>query len=369
MNMHKIYRLLLSGFLLVWLMMMSGCSPVPSLAPSASASDGSDQGMTRVHFINVGQGDCELIESDGRYMLIDAGEQDEKDSVIRYLEELGVKKLDYVIGTHPHSDHIGGLAAVIEAFEVDKVILPPKEHTTGTFERLLDAIAAKGLKITKPVAGSVYELGGASFTVIAPNNDYEDNLNNWSVGIRLDYGSNSFVLTGDAEAAAEADICSNGISLQADVLKLGHHGSSTSNSMEFLEKVNPDYAVISCGRNNSYGHPHREVMQDMEKLGIQIFRTDQMGTIIAASDGNEITFQTEVIWSDSKMEQGTRFPDKSGVEEHLDQDYVLNTNTRKIHKPDCSSVAHIKEANLETYIGDLENLLQQGYTPCQSCKP
>lgn len=267
--------------------------PKPTPPPSAAASAKTDSTLTKVHFIDVGQGDSTLIESDGRYMLIDAGDNHESDTVIQYLNNLQVKRLDYVIGTHPHADHIGGLDKVIEAFEVGKVILPPKEHTTKTFEDLIDAIASKGMKITKPTAGDVYQLGSSTFQIIAPNGEYGDHLNNWSAGIRLTYGGTSFLFTGDAESEVEQDIVSNGLNIRADVLKLGHHGSRTSSSDEFLDNVKPTYAVISCSKDNSYGHPHTETMEKMKMRNIQVFRTDQQGTIVATTDGTAITWTTE----------------------------------------------------------------------------
>lgn len=246
-----------------------------------------------VHFIDVGQGDSTLIESNGHYMLIDAGENNQADTVIDYLREQNVSTLDYVIGTHPHSDHIGGLDKIIEAFDIGKVILPSKEHTTRTFEDLLDAIAGKGLKITKPAVGDIYEIGDASFQILAPNQDYGDDLNNWSVAVRLVYGDTSFVFTGDAETEAEADIITNGLMLQADVLKVGHHGSRTSSNDAFLDSVKPSYAVIECGADNSYGHPHKETMEKLEKRNILIYRTDTQGNIVASTDGTDITWITE----------------------------------------------------------------------------
>ena len=241
-----------------------------------------------MHFIDVGQGDSILAESDGHYMLIDAGENDQAGTVISYLKAQGVTKLDYVIGTHPHSDHIGGLDKVIDTFPVDKVILPPVEHTTKTFEDVLDSIASRGLKITKPTPGDSYDLGDASFTILSPVKDYGSDLNNWSVGVRLTYGDNSFVMCGDAENQAEEDIIKNGAVLKADVLKAGHHGSSTSTSDAFLKKVSPSWVVIQCGKGNSYGHPHKETMEKLKKAGCQVLRTDEEGTITAFSDGKTI---------------------------------------------------------------------------------
>lgn len=267
--------------------------PRESFSAQDPAAAGADNIMAKVHFINAGQGDSILIESDGHYMLIDAGENKKGSTVTQYLDSLKIQRLDYVIGTHPHSDHIGGLDTVIKAFDIGKVILPPVTHTTKTFEDLLDALRDKDLKIARPTAGDIYQLGSATFQIIAPNKDYGDNLNNWSVGIRLTCGNNAFLFAGDAEKEAEHDMTVNGLPLQADVLKLGHHGSRTSSTDEFLDKVNPSYAVILCGRDNSYGHPHKEILEKLKARNIQVFRTDRQGTITAAADGTNITWTTE----------------------------------------------------------------------------
>lgn len=266
-------------------------SPNSGAKPSQAASSpdsGSVSSSLRVHFIDVGQGDSILIQNGEHAMLVDAGENDRSDTVVSYLQSQQIRTLDYVIGTHPHSDHIGGLDTVIRAMDVKRVIMPPIEHTTATFEDVLDAIADKGLKITRPVTGDCYPLGEASFTILAPAGEYKKDLNNWSVGIRLAFGDNSFVMCGDAETDAEADILKTGLELNADVLKVGHHGSHTSTSPAFLKAVSPDYAVIQCGEGNSYGHPHKETMNLLQKEGIQILRTDELGTIIGESDGSQI---------------------------------------------------------------------------------
>lgn len=252
-----------------------------------------DSSKMNVHFLDVGQADCILIESEDQYMLVDAGNNEDEELVLSYLNDLGIKRLEYVIGTHPHEDHIGSLDAVIRNFEIGKVILPEKEHTTKTFENVLDAIEEKNLKITKPKIGETYELGGASFIIVAPNDDYKDELNNWSVGIKLTHKDTSFVMCGDAEKEAEEDILANGIDIQGDVLKLGHHGSSTSSIKEFIDAVDPSYLVITCENGNSYGHPHKETMQWIKEREIPFFRTDEQGTIIASSDGEEITWNVE----------------------------------------------------------------------------
>ena len=224
----KNIRILIISILCAISLLLGGCA---DSSPSFSPDKGSS--INRFHpvmdwlciLLMWARATDILAESDGHYMLIDAGENDQAGTVISYLKAQGVTKLDYVIGTHPHSDHIGGLDKVIDTFPVDKVILPPVEHTTKTFEDVLDSIASRGLKITKPTPGDSYDLGDASFTILSPVKDYGKDLNNWSgVGVRLTYGINSFVMCGDAENQAEEDIIKNGAVLKADVLKAGHHG-------------------------------------------------------------------------------------------------------------------------------------------------
>lgn len=246
-----------------------------------------------VHFIDVGQGDATLIECNGKFMLIDAGENNQGEAVSSYLNKLGVEKIDYLIGTHPHSDHIGGLDIVINNFDIGIFIMPEIEHTTQTYEDMLDVVISKDLLVKRPVVGETYQLGDAEFVIIAPNDNYKKDLNSWSVGLKLIYGENSFVFTGDAEITAEYDILENNIDISATVFHAGHHGSDTSNSEGLLKAINPKYIVISCGTGNSYGHPHKEILDRIEEYNIISYRTDLYGTIIATSDGNDITWNIE----------------------------------------------------------------------------
>lgn len=348
-----------------------------------------DISTLRVHFIDVDQGDSILIESDNKYMLIDAGEKDKSKVVIDYLEEVGVKKIDYVVGTHPHSDHIGGLADVIRHFDIGKIIMPDVIHTTRTFEDVLDAISEKGLKITKARVNDEYNIGDASFLVIAPNKNDYSNLNNYSVGIKLQNGSNSFIFTGDAEVQSENEIINNGIKLDADVLKLGHHGSSTSNSKKFLDAINPDIAVISVGEDNQYGHPHIEVLQDLIDRNIILYRTDKQGSIILESDGRTISSNKDpyiISKADLNSKVDTKPSDKTESSTPTDKTNTDSSQTKdksstvkEAHNPKNITV-HITKtgskyhrANCKHLKSDievtLEEALSKGLTPCKTCKP
>lgn len=249
-----------------------------------------------VHFIDIGQGDCVLIQSNGKNMLIDAGENGNEQIVLDYLDKYNADSFEYIVATHPHSDHIGGLAEVIEASAVSNIIMPrlskSNTPTTMTYEKLLTAAKSSGARIIAAVPGNVYSVGGAEFEIFAPF-EQDDNLNNMSVVIKLTYQGRSFLFTGDAEKQVEKQLINSEYDLSADVFKLGHHGSSTSNTLGFLNAVNPGYAVISCGENNDYGHPHREVIEAIYDLEIPVYRTDEDGSIVFTVTNNTIEVYTE----------------------------------------------------------------------------
>jgi competence protein ComEC len=246
-----------------------------------------------VHIIDVGQGDSELIVYGEKAMLIDAGEAEYGETVVSYLHNLGITKLEYIIATHPHSDHIGGLTEVIENFEVGKIITPklPEDMTptTKVYERFIDAVAAKGYKLTAAAAGDKFTFGDAEFTVLSPdkNADFSD-LNDYSVVIRLVYKNSRWLFTGDAEKPAEDAMLLSGADLSADILKVGHHGSGNSSTEEFLAAVKPKWAVIEVGAGNSYNHPTDEALTRIEEYA-RIFRTDNDGTVVFETDGEVIT--------------------------------------------------------------------------------
>lgn len=250
------------------------------------------EGVLKIHYINVAQGDAALIQCNGKNMLIDAGKNDKADLVNNYLKEQGIEKLDYIIGTHPHEDHIGGMDIVVDNYEIGKVIMPKVTATTRTYKDVINSINNKNLKITEPKVGTTYELGQATFEILAPNSSSYKDTNNYSVSIKLTFGDNRFIFTGDAEDASEEEMLLNGLELKADVLKVGHHGSYSSTTDEFLAAVNPEYAVISVGEVNDYGHPHDEIMTKLKDNNIEVYRTDENGTVIAICDGVNITFNS-----------------------------------------------------------------------------
>jgi len=320
-----------------------------------------EEGTMAVHFLDVGQGDSEFIElPNGETMLIDAGEPDMGKTVVEDIKALGYSAITYVVATHPHSDHIGGMAEVFYAFDIENVYLPDIVSSSGVYDGFLSAIEAENCNVTEAEAGvTVIDRDGITARFVAPvNSTYYEDLNNYSAVLKLDYGENSFLFMGDAEQLSEKEITAD---ISADVIKVGHHGSRTSSSQEFVNRVFPAYAVFEVGKDNSYGHPHREVLERWQKTGAEILRTDENGTITIISDGKELSVKTE----------------SSGVNENItaaqtsdaQHSWVLNTNSKKIHTPDCASVKKISEENIQYTDKSLNELKEQGYTCCKSCNP
>ncbi len=243
----------------------------------------------KVHFIDVGQGDAILIQTPaGQNMLVDAGENDKGHVVVNYLISQGVQDLDAVVGTHPHSDHIGGLDTVINNFPVKSVYMPKATNNTASFRDVLTAVKNKGLTISTAKAGVVLPLDGIDCRFLAPVKDAYEELNDYSGVIRMEYGSHSFLLTGDAGTESEAQILNSSVNLKSTVLKVGHHGSYSSSSGKFLKAAAPQFAIIMLGKDNKYGHPHTQTLSRLTGAGVKIFRTDQNGTIVFITDGKDM---------------------------------------------------------------------------------
>lgn len=254
-----------------------------------TVADSTQPDLMEVHFIDVGQGDSTLIKCGDNAMLIDTGDDSKGTALQNYLKKQGITKLNYLILTHPDADHIGAAPVIITKFDIDTVFVSNFEKENKTYEKLIQALDDKQLRYSTPEVGDSYTLGSAEFTILALNGNY-DGPNNASIALLLENGENSFLFSGDAEEEAEEDIVSSGMNISADVYQVGHHGAKTSSSQVFLDAINPSYAVISCGEDNSYGHPHAQTLNALRSMNVKVFRTDEQGSIVAEANGTEITW-------------------------------------------------------------------------------
>jgi len=263
------------------------------LPPATTTIYDDVEGTLKIHYIDVGQADSILITLNGTAMLIDAGNNADGDLVVSYIKDQGISTLDYVIGTHPHEDHIGGLDDVINNFNIGTILMPKAQNDTKTFEDVLDAIDSKNLYITSPNVGDKYDFSDAEFVILSCKNENSDELNTTSIVIRLTFGEQSYIFCADAEKENEYEMMDSGLTLKSNVIKVGHHGSTTSSLEKFIIAVDPEIAVISVGEGNDYGHPHEKIVKRLNRLGIKTYRTDLNGTIIITSDGktNEVTVE------------------------------------------------------------------------------
>lgn len=268
-------------------------APVSESADSSAVSLPIDSGTLRVDFLDVGQGLSVLVEADGSYLLYDGGDRETSSFVVASLKERGVETLDYIVASHYDADHINGLVGALNICEVKELLGPDYTTDTRVYNSLVSKADGLGIGITVPEPGSCYPLGQGYFEVLAPLSDGYSDVNNYSLVIRLVYGDTSFLLTGDAEEDSEAEMLLAWPDLKSDVLCVGHHGSPSSSSQAFLERVQPDYAVISCGKDNSYGHPDPTVLERLNALQIPVWRTDESGTVTVLGDGKSLLFSAE----------------------------------------------------------------------------
>lgn len=349
---------------------------------------------TTVHFIDVGQGLSVLIQSDGHFMLYDGGDRNASSLVVSYLQEQGVKTLDYVIASHYDADHLNGVVGALNVYETEKVLAPDYETDTRVFQSFQSVIREKDIPLIHPKPGETYQLGNASFTVLAPQSRSYSSANDYSVAIRLTAGDVSFLITGDAESESEAEMIKTGLPLESTVYAAGHHGSASSGSWDFLQRAVPEYAVISCGAGNSYGHPHVETMEKFEAMGIEIFRTDKQGTITVSTDGSSLTWSVSPCsdytpgdpddkparpaGGSSEDSSVSGFGPSAGSEPSGTVDgnglhtYILNTSSKLIHMPDCRSVSDMSDKNKAEWSGEsFDQCLKEnpGYRGCKSCNP
>ena len=327
---------------LLLLCFLCGCGPAEIPADS--------DGLT-VHFIDVGQADCALLLCDGQSMLIDGGNVEDSDLVVAYLREQGISTLDYVVNTHAHEDHVGGLPAVLAVYETKNLWCPVTEYDSGCFEDFRYYADQQELELVCP------DPGGTQITVLGPVKDDYD-TNNSSIVLRADYGQTGFVFTGDAEEQAEKDILEYGFDVSATVLKVGHHGSETSSCYQWLRAVDPAYAVISVGEGNSYDHPHDVVLSRLRDADAIVYRTDLQGHIVCESDGQNVTFTT------GKHAAVTNPTEVDGSGQNAVTTFIGNVNSKKFHLPTRGGLPEEKnQIEFESY----DEAEDAGYTPCGNC--
>ena len=337
----------------------------------AAVSTGTSQtGTLTVTWLDVGQGDAAVIQCGGQSMLIDGGKPEKSSYIYAWLQQHGLSYLDVIVATHVDADHIGGLSGALNYASVGTAYCPETTGTTETFQSFVKYLAQRGKQITVPTAGETFALGGAKVQILGPLHSAEDSNDN-SIVLKVSFGATSFLFTGDAERAEEQDLLNAGVNLQSTVLKVGHHGSDSSTSYPFLRAVAPQYAVISVGAGNSYGHPTEAALSRLRDAGVTTFRTDMQGEITAVSDGQTVNFSVAknaaaetLANAGAGQNAGT-----AATSTTTTGSYVLNTNTHKFHVPSCSSVENISPKNRKDVSESREQIISEGYAPCKRCNP
>lgn len=343
-----------------------------------------------IHFLDVGQGLSIFARCGSQTMLYDGGDRNHSSFVVSYLKSQQIDTLDYLIASHYDSDHINGLIGALNVFDVKTIIGSDYEHSSKEYQSFMSKAGELGKEVIHPSVGDTYSFGDAVFTVLAPET-ITNKSNNNSVAIKIEHGKNSFIVTGDAEYDSEMKMAASGMDLQCNVLVAGHHGSASSTTWDFLKSTCPEYAIISAGSGNSYGHPHGDTMEKLEIMEIEVFRTDKQGTIVAISDGSIITWNTEPCNDYSAGNSGKGITEVTEPAETTGNEgtagiadtaapyetnqipasagttYVLNTNSKKVHYPACSSVKKISANNYQESNDDLDVILDRGYSRCGIC--
>ena len=377
----------------------------------AAGNTGTSQtGTQTVTWLDVGQGDAAVIQCGGQSMLIDGGKPEKSSYIYAWLQQHGLSYLDVIVATHVDADHIGGLSGALNYASVGTAYCPETTGTTETFQSFVKYLAQRGKQITVPTAGETFALGGAQVQILGPLHSAEDSNDN-SIVLKVSFGATSFLFTGDAERAEEQDLLNAGVNLQSTVLKVGHHGSDTSTSYPFLRAVAPQYAVISVGAGNSYGHPTEAVLSRLRDAGVTTFRTDMQGEITAVSDGQTVNFSTaknaaaETLANAGAGQNAGQAGGAGSAAQNAGSEqnaagagaaggaaiasanagggnadgavastttagsYVLNTNRHKFHLPGCPSVETISPKNRKDVNESREQIISEGYAPCKRCNP
>ena len=348
--MKRIFALILALTLL-----LCGCGQPQPTTPSHTGA------TLKVHYIDVGQADSILLECGGEYMLIDGGNVEDGNDVVEYLLDAGVEELEAVVASHAHEDHVGGLADILKTFPTEAVYAPTRTYSSNCFDQFVYYCNQQYLTIQIPQPGDTISLGDTAVTVLGPVTSYSE-TNNTSIVLLAQFGEHRFLFTGDMETRAETDMLDFGMNVKADVLKVGHHGSDTSTGYRFLREVAPTYAVISVGEGNSYQHPHEAPLSRLEDAEVTVYRTDELGTIVAVSDGKNIN---------SFWENGNAAPDTPASkptddpgETQAPQLHIGNVNSKIFHLPTCTSLPSEKNRiEFESH----DEAIASGYRPCSRC--
>ena len=358
----RLFSLLLAVLLLTGCASTQAATLAPTEAAASQAALEPAEDTLTVHFLDVGQADCALLESGGEYLLIDGGNRADSRLVVSFLEQQGVQELEAVVCTHAHEDHAGGLPGVLAVYPTEAVYAPTRTYASEVYDDFLYYTGQQGLEVTIPAPGDTISLGQTELTVLGPVQSYAE-TNDTSIVLRAVLGETSFLFTGDMETTAEGDMLDywgSEVNWKTDVLKVGHHGSDTSTGYRFLREVLPAYAVISVGADNSYGHPHEAPLSRLEQAEAMILRTDALGHIQAVSDGKTITF----TWENQSAQPEEAIPETTGQTEASELTYIGNRSSKKFHLPGCSTLpAEKNRVGLKSY----EEALAAGYSPCKNC--
>ena len=341
-----------------------------------------------IYFLDVGQGDAACVICDGAVMLIDGGNKSNSSLIYSFLKSHNIQHLDYIIATHPDADHVGGLAGALNYATAGTAFCTVSDYDSEPFKDFIKYLGYRDCELFVPNSGDSFYLGCATVTIVYPDSGVTK-TDNTSIALRIEYGDTSFFFTGDCESDDEIAILRSGYNLKSDVLKVAHHGSKYSTTSNFINAVTPTYAVISVGGNNTYGHPTDDVLSRLKGKGVTLFRTDIHGDIHCTSDGSKVTFDVEKNadfdtylaaggyqnYLEELAAQETESVDRTiPGEENPDETearvtYIANTNTKKFHYPDCSSVGQMKESNKWYFTGTRDELIELGYDPCGRCHP
>lgn len=320
-----------------------------------------------VHYLDVGQADAALILCDDEVMLIDGGNPEDSSLIAVYLKKCSITHLDYIICSHAHDDHVGGLPGALSVASAGAVFAPKTENDIKSYHSFKSKVEAQGLEIQNPVPGSSIKFGSSVVNFLGPISEELGELNNTSIVLKITYGETSFLFTGDAEREEEQEITAKDYDLSATVLKIGHHGSENSTSYVFLREIMPEYAIISVGKENSYGHPAEETLSRLRDADVKVYRTDLQGDIIAKSDGKKVTVTPS---KNANIETNTTVKEKEETVKTQEETYlyIANKNTGKLHYADCYSVDRMKESN-KIYLNCTRSEAVALYSPCKNCNP